>query len=112
MGAGLPEQARYTVQIADLAYHPYISNFNDVETAPDSHLKYRWSKADPEVFLPGVGNQPVELSITTTGSRPGGPPPEITLTVRGKLSSCKRSRKSTSIPSLSSAATCGTATST
>jgi hypothetical protein len=75
----------YTVQIADLAYHPYISNFNDIETAQTgSHLKYRWSKANPEIFLPGIGNQPVQLSITTTGSRPGGPPPEITLTVRGQ----------------------------
>jgi hypothetical protein len=75
----------YVVQIADLAYHPYISNFNDIETATDaSHFKYRWSKADPEVFLPGIGNQPVQLSITTIGSRPGGPPPEITLTVRGQ----------------------------
>jgi hypothetical protein len=75
----------YVVQIADLAYHPYISNFNDIEkTSTDPPLVYRWSKGNPRIFLPGIGNEPVQLSITTIGSRPSGPPPEITLSVRGQ----------------------------
>ena len=75
----------YTVQVGDLAYHPYIANFNDIETTTTNPpFKYRWSKSDPEIFLPGIGNEPVQLAITTIGSRPGGPPPQIILKVRGQ----------------------------
>src|SRR5258708_29020773 len=35
----------YTVQVADLAYHPDISNFNDIETTTTNPpFNYRWSK--------------------------------------------------------------------
>ncbi|MEO8286477.1 MAG: hypothetical protein ABI670_08575 [Chloroflexota bacterium] len=75
----------YSIKIADLAYHPYISGFNDPETPPtEPAVSYRWSKGSPQIFLPGIGNQPVELSITTRGARPGGSPPELTLNVRGQ----------------------------
>jgi hypothetical protein len=75
----------YVVRIADRAFHPYISNFNDIETtSSEPPLTYRWSTGHSQIFLPGIGNEPVLLSITTIGSRPAGPPPEITLGARGQ----------------------------
>jgi hypothetical protein len=75
----------YVVQVADLASHPYIFNFNDNETTTaEPPLVYRWSKGHSQIFLPGIGNEPVLLSITTIGSRPLGPPPEVTMRVRGQ----------------------------
>lgn len=75
----------YSIDIADMAYHPYIINFNDLEhSQTDPGLLFRWSKGAPRIFLPGIGNEPVTLSITTVGARPQLPPPEITLVARGK----------------------------
>ena len=73
----------YVIEVADLAFHPYIANFNAIET-PTAQPPYRWSKANPRIYLPGIGNEPVQLSITTVGARPAGPPPAITLRVRGQ----------------------------
>ena len=75
----------YVVEIADLAYHPYISGFNAVETRPgDQNDKYRWSTGSPEVLIPGTGNQPVVVTLTTVGARPVGPPPAIEIEARGQ----------------------------
>src|SRR5450759_1365537 len=75
----------YKVEVADLVSNPYLSGFNDVEkSATDPSFLYRWSKGSAEVDFPGIGNQPVQLSIATIGARPVGEPPLVTFTARGQ----------------------------
>lgn len=75
----------YTVAVADWAYHPYIGGFNSIETSTTNPpFRYRWSGPTPAVYFPGIGNQPVEVSITTRGGRPGGDPPEVRWSARGQ----------------------------
>jgi hypothetical protein len=75
----------YVVDVADMAYHPYISGFNDIESPPDGGgAPYRWSTGSPSLLIPGAGNQPVVVSLTTVGARPAGTPPAIEIEVRGQ----------------------------
>ncbi|HET9494764.1 MAG TPA: hypothetical protein VFR15_11080, partial [Chloroflexia bacterium] len=75
----------YVVDVADMAHHPYISGFHDVETRPDDPTdRYRWSTGSPTVFIPGTGNQPVVVTLTTIGARPGGKPPPVEIEARGQ----------------------------
>jgi hypothetical protein len=75
----------YVVDVADMAYHPYISGFNAVEVRPGDPLdRYRWSTGSPTIFIPGMGNQPVVISVTTIGARPLGTPPAIEIEARGQ----------------------------
>lgn len=75
------QKAIYTVDVGGLLDRPYISGFHAREAT--AGFDYRWSMAHADVKFPGIGNQPVQLSITTAGSRPNLPPPVITITVRG-----------------------------
>jgi hypothetical protein len=84
---GLAYQVKqpYLVDVADMAYHPYISGFNDIETRPDDPSdRYRWSTGSPSIFVPGVGNEPVVVTLTTIGARPVGTPPAIEIAARGQ----------------------------
>jgi hypothetical protein len=75
----------YVVDVANMAYHPYISGFNDIEALPgDPSDRYRWSTGSPSIFIPGVGNQPVVVTLTTVGARPEGTPPAIEIGARGQ----------------------------
>jgi hypothetical protein len=75
----------YIVQVADMAYHPYIEGFNAIETRPDDPTdRYRWSTGSPSINIPGVGNQSVVVSLTTVGARPLGTPPAIDVESRGQ----------------------------
>ncbi|MEP6774249.1 MAG: hypothetical protein ABJA50_01525, partial [Chloroflexota bacterium] len=75
----------FNLEVADLASNPYLSGFNDVEkSASDPPFLYRWSNGSPEVRFPGIGNEPVQVSIDTIGSRPNGAPPLVTFTARGQ----------------------------
>lgn len=75
----------YNLEVADLASNPYLSGFNDIEkSASDPPFLYRWSTGSPDVRFPGIGNQPVQVTISTIGSRPVGQPPLITFTARGQ----------------------------
>lgn len=75
----------YKLEVADLAYSPYLSGFNDIEkSALDPPFLYRWSTGSPDIRFPGIGNQPVQVTISTIGSRPAGQPPLITFTARGR----------------------------
>jgi hypothetical protein len=75
----------YTVEVADLRSTPYLSGFNDIEkNTTDPSLSYRWSKGSAEVDFPGIGNQPVQVTISTIGSRPDGEPPAVMFTARGE----------------------------
>jgi hypothetical protein len=83
--AAYQHKREYTVQVADLGFHPYITGFNDIERSiTDPPFDYRWSKSSPEIEFPGIGNQPVEVVLTTFGARPGGDPPLVVWTARGK----------------------------
>lgn len=75
----------YNLEVADFASNPYLSGFNDIEkSASDPPFLYRWSNGSPDVRFPGIGNQPVQVTISTIGSRPVGQPPLITFTARGQ----------------------------
>lgn len=75
----------YTVEVADRIYQPYIAGFNDIElSVTDPPFKYRWSEGEPQIAFPGIGNEPVQVDITTIGSRPNGPPPRIEWSARGQ----------------------------
>lgn len=74
----------YAVDVGGLLDDAYVSGFHDKETTPE--FDYRWSTAHAAVSFPGVGNQPVNVSITHLGLPPaGGSSPAITVTVRGQL---------------------------
>lgn len=76
------QKAAYTVDVGGPLDWAYVSNFYAPEKAPP--IDYRWSKADSAVRFPGIGNEPVLVSLSATGSRPNLPPPLITVTVRGQ----------------------------
>ena len=83
--AAYQHKREYTVEVADLSYHPYISGFNEVErSTTDPPFDYRWSKSSPQIVFPGIGNQPVEVAVTTIGARPDGDPPALVWTARGE----------------------------
>lgn len=83
--AAYQHKREYVVEVADTAYHPYIEEFNDIETsASDPPFDYRWSKAAPQVKFPGIGNEPVDIEIVTRGARPVGDPPLISWSARGE----------------------------
>ncbi len=71
----------YTVDLGGTTDNAYVSGFNDKEH--NQILNFRWSEASSEVRFPGVGNQPVVLSITAIGFRPSGESPAIQMEARG-----------------------------
>ncbi|MEO6457797.1 MAG: hypothetical protein ABIO92_05935 [Chloroflexia bacterium] len=75
-------KSTYTVDVGGLTDDAYITGFHAKEQTPE--LTYRWSRGSSTVDLPGVGNQPVKLSIRVTGFRPDGAPPKLTLEARGQ----------------------------
>jgi hypothetical protein len=79
-GACYQVKSTYTVDVGGLTDDAYLSDFHAKEKADDQ--TYRWSRGGSVVDLPGVGNQPVKLSIRVTGFRPDGPPPKISILAR------------------------------
>lgn len=75
------QKSLYTVDVGGLLDRPYISGFHAQEKTVG--FDYRWTMSRAVVRFPAIGNEPVQLSITTSGSRPNLPPPVITVTVRG-----------------------------
>ncbi len=75
-------KSTYTVDVGGLTDDAYVTGFHAKEQTPE--LTYRWSKGLLTIALPGVGNQPVNLSIRVTGYRPDGAPPKLTLESRGQ----------------------------
>ncbi|MEO5952931.1 MAG: hypothetical protein ABIQ44_10750 [Chloroflexia bacterium] len=75
----------YVVEVADRVYQPYIEGFNDVEkSAGEQPILYRWSMGDSVILFPGIGNEPVQVDITTIGSRPNAEPPKVAWSARGQ----------------------------
>ena len=72
----------YSVDLGGLGDDAYVSGFHAKEHNAD--LNYRWSDSVSSVRFPGVGNQPIELTIDTIGFRPSGDPPTITVKARGR----------------------------
>jgi hypothetical protein len=87
LGAALLFAASYEVKqatvvdiggAADCPYlgpHEYCINvppaapaWFDRETDPSSGVTYRWSKAQSEIYLPGLGNQPYNVTLRWAGS--------------------------------------------
>jgi 4-amino-4-deoxy-L-arabinose transferase-like glycosyltransferase len=76
------QKASYTVDLGGLYDDAYVAGFHDKEANPE--LNYRWSQPHSSVTFPGIGNEPVILSLTTVGNRLGEPPPLLTVQARGK----------------------------
>ncbi len=74
----------YSVEAGSLTDNAYLSGFYTKEHNPPALPNYRWSTAAATVRFPGVGNEPVNILLTTVGARPNGPSPVITVTVRDK----------------------------
>lgn len=85
LGAAAYQYKRdYAVEVADRIYQPYIKGFNDVEkSAGEPAFLYRWSMGDCSIEFPGIGNEPVQVDITTIGSRPNAEPPNVQWSARG-----------------------------
>ncbi|HEX9989841.1 MAG TPA: hypothetical protein VGE45_15370 [Chloroflexia bacterium] len=60
-------------------YCPQTPNWHD----PESN---RWTKVHSDFFLPGIGSQPLNVTLRVLGGRPGNdpPPPEITVRINGQ----------------------------
>lgn len=81
----------YTVDVGGLRDDAYVSGFYAKEPAPSALVSgggpgytYRWSGARSELILPGIGNEPVQLTISTVAGRPSGETPPVTITARGQ----------------------------
>src|SRR5439155_16386649 len=72
----------YTVDLGGPGDDAYVSGFNAKEHNPS--LDYRWSGPRSSVRLPGIGNEPVTVTVVTVGFRPSGEAPSITLEARGQ----------------------------
>ncbi len=75
-------KASYTVDLGGLYDDGYVAGFHGKEVNPEHN--YRWSRDISSVNFPGIGNEPVVLSLTTIGNRLGGPPPLLVVEARGK----------------------------
>jgi hypothetical protein len=71
----------YTVDFGGPGDDAYVSGFNAKEHNPA--LNYRWSGPRSVVRFPGIGNEPVLVTLVTVGYRPSGEPPVITVEARG-----------------------------
>lgn len=78
--AAYQQKQVYTVDLGGPGDNAYLSGFNDKEH--NEALTYRWSGPSSLVTFPGIGNEPVLLSITTVGYRPDGQSPRIAIGVR------------------------------
>jgi hypothetical protein len=60
-------------------YCPQTPGWHDPETN-------RWTKARSDFFLPGIGSQPLNVTLRVLGGRPGNDPlpPEITVRINGQ----------------------------
>ncbi len=77
------QKQSYTVDVGGLGDNAYVTGFQGKERNAD--LDYRWSLASASVTFPGIGNEPVVLSLRTIGYRPDGNPPILTVRARGKI---------------------------
>src|SRR3954454_13832693 len=78
-------KAVYTVKVGGYQDDAYVSNFFAREHVEAPPLDYRWSHGVSAVTLPGLGNVPVDITISMAGGRPpalGLPAPEVTIVVR------------------------------
>ncbi|MDQ6694829.1 MAG: hypothetical protein M3014_10505 [Chloroflexota bacterium] len=78
----------YRVDVGGLTDDGYVHGFFDKEHTPDPNggqapLTYRWTSDQATVRFPGIGSEPVVLSLSTIGhARPGDP--RVTVQARGQ----------------------------
>ncbi|HYP41288.1 MAG TPA: hypothetical protein VEX13_13095 [Chloroflexia bacterium] len=67
---------------------PYLGTSEYCPQTPGWHdpESNRWTKARSDFFLPGIGSQPLNVTLRVLGGRPGNdpPPPEITVRINGQ----------------------------
>ena len=62
---------------------PTSPGWNDSETDPTTGITYRWSKAQSEIMLPGLGNQPYSVTLRWAG-QPISLTTPVTLTINAQ----------------------------
>ncbi len=62
---------------------PVSPGWNDSETEPATGITYRWSKAQSEILLPGLGNQPYSVTLRWAGQPTSATTP-VTLTINAQ----------------------------
>jgi hypothetical protein len=72
----------YVIDVGGLTDDAYLFEFHSKERNPE--LSYRWSRSVSTLLLPGIGNQPMMISITTIGFRHEGDSPMLSLEARGQ----------------------------
>lgn len=80
-GLAYQQKSAYVVDLGGKGDDAYVSGFHAKERNPQ--LDYRWSGPVSTVTFPGIGNQPVEVTLTTVGFRTEGEPPRISIEARG-----------------------------
>jgi hypothetical protein len=67
---------------------PYLGTSEYCPQTPGWHdpESNRWTRARSDFFLPGIGSQPMNVTLRVLGGRPGSdpPPPEITVRINGQ----------------------------
>ena len=81
-GAAYQYKTEYNLNIGGLYDDAYVADFHGKERNPE--LNYRWSMGYSTILFPGIGNQPVEVTLTLIGFRPDGQPPQIEVEARGR----------------------------
>jgi hypothetical protein len=56
---------------------PYLTGFNDGETAQGTDQRFRWTRERATITLPGFGATDAILTLTLQGNRPGDAPPTM-----------------------------------
>lgn len=67
-------RAPLTIAIGGPDDTPYLTGFNDGETAQGTEQRFRWTRDRATIALPGYGATAADLTLTLQGSRPGGTP--------------------------------------
>ncbi len=95
LGIALAYQVKrpYQVNIGEIGDCPYLGDtnrcpivdgWNDRETDKSNNRNYRWSSGASPFHLPGIGNQPLTVTLRLSGARPDQPPPQVKVEVEGR----------------------------
>ena len=76
------QKGSYVIDVGGLYDDAYVSNFHGKEG--NDELNYRWSRESSHLRFPGIGNQPVVLTLNLVGFRPDGISPPVQVQARGK----------------------------
>jgi hypothetical protein len=85
-------KTEYQLNIGGLYDDAFVSEFHGKEG--NEERDYRWSRGYSTLHFPGIGNQPVSVTLTLIGFRPDGTSPQVEIEARGQ----KQSLQTTGAP--------------